>query len=197
MAGRIILWPMNLSSLVEQYGYAAVFVGALVEGETLLLVGGYAAHRGLLELPEVMLAAFAAGALGDQLLFWLGRRHGARLFARFPALARRTQRVQDLLTRHPNAAIVSVRFLYGLRAAGPAVLGALGVSPRKFVLLNLLGAGLWAAVFGAIGYQFGYAMQWLLADLRLIEEGVLLAVLLAGLVWAVWRWRKRSAAFGG
>jgi len=188
---------MNLSSLVEHYGYAAVFVGALVEGETLLLVAGYAAHRGLLQLPGVMLAAFAAGALGDQLLFWLGRRHGARLFARFPALARRTQRVQDLLTRHPNAAIVSVRFLYGLRAAGPAALGALGVPPRKFVLLNLLGAALWAAAFGAIGYQFGYAMQWLLADLRSFEEGALLAVLLAALAWAVWRWRKRSAASGG
>ena len=36
---------MNLSSLVEHYGYAAVLVGALTEGETLLLVAGYAAHR--------------------------------------------------------------------------------------------------------------------------------------------------------
>jgi membrane protein DedA with SNARE-associated domain len=189
---------MSLSSLVEHYGYAAVFVGALVEGETLLLVAGYAAHRGLLKLPEVMLAAFVAGTLGDQLLFWLGRRHGARLFARFPALAGHTQRVQDLLARHPNAAIVSVRFLYGLRVAGPAVLGALGVPPRKFVLLNLLGAALWAGAFGAIGYQFGYAMQWLLADLRLFEEGALLAVLLAGLAWALWRWwRKRSSQTRG
>lgn len=40
-------------------------------------------------------------------------------------------------------------------------------------------------------------MQWLLADLRLFEEGALLAVLLAGLAWALWRWRKRAAQTRG
>jgi membrane protein DedA with SNARE-associated domain len=27
------------------YGYLAVFLGTLLEGETILLLGGYAAHR--------------------------------------------------------------------------------------------------------------------------------------------------------
>jgi len=59
---------MSISSLIEHYGYAAVFAGSFAEGESVLLAAGFAAHRGLLELPLVMLAAFVAGTLGDQLL---------------------------------------------------------------------------------------------------------------------------------
>ena len=37
---------MDLAALVTQYGYAAVAVGCLLEGETVLLLAGFAAHRG-------------------------------------------------------------------------------------------------------------------------------------------------------
>jgi membrane protein DedA with SNARE-associated domain len=182
---------MNVSSLVEQYGYAMVFVGALSEGESVLLAAGFAAHRGLLKLTQVMGLAFVAGTLGDQLCFWLGRRYGERLFARFPSIARQAHRLQPLLARHPNASILSVRFLYGLRTAGPIALGALGVPRLKFALLNMLGAALWAVGVTALGYQFGNAMQWLLDDLRAVEEVLLVALLVAGLAWTLYRHLRR------
>jgi membrane protein DedA with SNARE-associated domain len=188
---------MNLSSLVEQYGYFAVFVGALAEGESLLLAAGYAAHRGWLNLPEVVLAAFAGGMLGDLFFFWLGRTRGERLMARHPQVARHAQRMRGLLQRHPNSAILSVRFLYGLRTAGPIALGALGVPVRRFVLLNLLGALLWASLFTALGFQFGDTLQWWLDDLRGIEEAVLGGLLLAGVLWTLWRWRRGQRTKAG
>lgn len=178
---------MTLSSLVAQYGLRAVFFGALAEGESVLLVAGYAAHRGLLKLPEVMLVAFVAGTLGDQLYFFLGRRFGPRLFARFASLSRQAQRVQPLLNRYPNALILGIRFIYGLRTAGPIAMGAMGVPGLKFVALNMLGAAIWAALIAALGYQFGVTMQWLLDDLRTIEEDLLAGLLLAGLAWAIVR----------
>jgi membrane protein DedA with SNARE-associated domain len=57
---------VNLPGLVEQYGYAAVFVGALAEGESVLLAAGFAAHRGLLHLPTVVATAAVAATIGDQ-----------------------------------------------------------------------------------------------------------------------------------
>ena len=166
---------MSVSALVAQYGYAFVFAGALAEGESVLLAAGFAAHRGMLKLHVVMAVAFVAATLGDQLCFYLGRRHGPQLLA-----------------RHPNAAILSLRFLYGLRTAGPIALGALGVSRGRFALLNLLSAALWALGFSLLGYQFGQAMQWLLKDLRAVEEAVLVAMLCAALAWTLWRhWRAR------
>jgi membrane protein DedA with SNARE-associated domain len=182
---------MTLASLVEQYGYAAVFVGALAEGESLLLAAGYAAHRGWLKLPEVMLVAFVASTLGDQFFFFLGRARGRDLMARFPKVGGHAQRVRRLLERYPNSAILSVRFLYGLRIAGPIALGAFGVSARRFVLLNMLGAAIWACAVAAIGYQFGNALQWWLDDLRRVEEAALGLLLAAGVLWTVYRYRHR------
>ncbi len=181
---------MSVSALVAQYGYAFVFAGALAEGESVLLAAGFAAHRGLLKLPEVMAVACVAGTLGDQLYFHLGRRHGARLLARFPSLQAQVKRVEPMLARHPNAAILSLRFLYGLRTAGPIALGALGVSRWRFTLLNLLSAALWALAFSLLGYQFGNALQWLLPELRAVEETALVAVLAAALAWSLWRRRR-------
>ena len=81
----------TLQSLVENYGYYAVFVGTFLEGETILIMAGFAAHSGYLALPWVMLVAFFGGLLGDQLCFFLGRRHGRRILQRFPKLRARAK----------------------------------------------------------------------------------------------------------
>jgi membrane protein DedA with SNARE-associated domain len=60
---------MAVESLIEEYGYIAVFVGAFLEGETVLVLAGFAAHRGHLDLPRVITMAMFAGWLGDQLYF--------------------------------------------------------------------------------------------------------------------------------
>ena len=181
---------MSVSALVAQYGYAFVFAGALAEGESVLLAAGFAAHRGMLKLHVVMAVAFVAATLGDQLCFYLGRRHGPQLLARFPVLQAQVKRIEPMLARHPNAAILSLRFLYGLRTAGPIALGALGVSRGRFALLNLLSAALWALGFSLLGYQFGHALDRLAPQLRSAEEIVLLALLGAAVSWTLWRRRR-------
>jgi membrane protein DedA with SNARE-associated domain len=183
---------MDLGALLAQHGYAFVFLGALAEGETVLLLAGFAAHRGLLQLPVVMAVAFVAATLSDQVLFYLGRQHGARLLARRPSLSLHVQRLQPLLRKHPNVAVLSVRFLYGLRTAGPVALGMLGVSRWRFALLNLLSAAVWSVAFCLLGFQFGNALQWLFDDLRAVEETLLAAMLAAIVAWALWRRRRRA-----
>jgi hypothetical protein len=79
--GHLALWIplynpyMNIAALIAQYGYAAAFLGPLFEGETVLLLAGYAAHRGYLDF------AGLGAVTGDQFFFWLGRRH-AKINAR-------------------------------------------------------------------------------------------------------------------
>lgn len=59
------LWSPN----IEHFGYLAILVGTLLEGETFLILGGFAAHRGYLDLSLVILSAFLGTVLGDQLFY--------------------------------------------------------------------------------------------------------------------------------
>jgi membrane protein DedA with SNARE-associated domain len=182
-----------ISAFVASYGYLAVFLGTLIEGETVLFAAGYAAHRGLLAWPVVLVVAFAGAILGDQLAFVLGRWKGEQLLSRFPALARGRPKVCELLERYAALFILTNRFLYGLRIAGPVLLGMSHVARLRFALLNALGAVLWAIVVSGAGYAFGFAMNALIADMKLVEESVFVAIMALGaLLWLWYHLRNRA-----
>ena len=172
-----------LEQWIHDWGYAAVAVGAFAEGETVLLAAGYAAHRGLLHWWLVVVVAAVAATLGDQFFYWIGRSWGARVLARFPRLAAQFPRVESLLRRYPHWAIIGVRFLYGLRIAGPIIIGMAGVTPGRFALFNALGALIWAPMFAGLGWMFGQALSVLSGQVQRVETGLLLLLILVLVVW--------------
>jgi membrane protein DedA with SNARE-associated domain len=185
---------LHLGHLLTQYGYLALFIGCLLEGETLLILAGYAAHRGYLSFPLVVMLAAIAGALGDQIFFFLGRIYGIRVIRHFPDAKVRVARFNHRLLRYHRRLIVAVRFMYGLRVLGPIIIGNNDEVPtRRFIVYNLLGAILWAGVFAGVGYLFGPGMRKLIADIRQYEAlaaGLLLLVVL--LWWARYRYRNKA-----
>src|ERR1700704_1451487 len=114
---------MDLSELIETYGYVVVLVGTLLEGESVLLLAGYAAYSGLLELHSVIAVAVFGSFMGDQLWFFLGRTRGVSLLAKSPTSAAPAVRAQDLLDKYHTPIILALRFLYGLRTVLPFVIG--------------------------------------------------------------------------
>jgi membrane protein DedA with SNARE-associated domain len=177
---------LDLNALLATYGYWMVFVGCLLEGETVLILGGMAAHQQALQFWTVLALAILGGVLGDQLLFWSGRYFGARLLPRLKRHQGAIDRVSGLIERYPSTSVFAVRFLYGMRLVGPLVIGASGLSPWRFALLNLLGATVWATLFVSAGYWAGEALQQLFGDLKPyrlpIVIGVVLLVAAAALV---------------
>jgi len=186
---------MDFPALVESYGYAAVFIGAFLEGETILALGGLAASRGYLDFLTVTLVALIAGFLGDQLFFFLGRRHGRALLRRFPHWQQRARRFDALLARWHGPLIVALRFMYGLRILGPVLLGMGGCPAGKFMAYNFLGACLWAPLIAGLGYAFGSMLESVLHDLQHAEAGAAaLLVLLALTLTLVHHLRERRAS---
>jgi len=186
---------MTLATLIQEYGYAAVFAGTFIEGETVLILAGFAAHRGYLALPWIMVTAMLGSLLGDQLFFFLGRRYGTRLLQRFSILEARARRMRALLDRYHLPVILGVRFLYGLRTVGPMVIGMSHVPWPRFFLLNLLGAMVWAIAVTSVGYLFGEALSLFMADMRHYEAvlfGVIAALGIA--LWLLYRWRQRHTS---
>jgi len=181
-----------IRTFIDQYGYLAVFLGAVLEGETVLTVAGFAAHRGYLALHWVIGAAALGGFLGDQIGYWLGRTRWPGLAPRFPSLQRAEKKVHGLLDHHSLWIIVVIRFTYGLRIAGPIVIGASRVGPLRFTILNLIGAILWATLIAGLGYAFGQALALMLEDVKKYEEVALAGIVVLGLaVWLYHRIRTR------
>ncbi|MCW8858357.1 MAG: DedA family protein [Deltaproteobacteria bacterium] len=182
-----------METWIEHYGYLAVLVGTFLEGETILILAGFAAHRGYLELPWIIAAAFVGTLFGDQLFFFLGRRHSDFLLKRKPHWKPRMERVQNLINNYKILIIISFRFLYGLRTVTPFALGMSQVPLRLFITLNVLGALVWAVVIGVAGYLFGQALESFLGDLKHYEYRVLLGLAGVGLiVWLIHFWRSRK-----
>ena len=183
---------MTLSTLIETHGYWVLALGCLLEGETVLVLAGFAAHRGYLDPLAVVGIAALAGFSSDQFYFWLGRRHGAAVLARWPSVARQADRVHRLLERFHAAVIIGVRFAYGLRVAGPLLIGTTPLAGWHFALLNAAGALLWAVLIAGLGWVFGSAAEAALAQIRHLEGWLLLGLLAAGLLlWWVRRQRAR------
>jgi len=178
----------DLPALLHQYGYLLIFLGTFVEGETLLMLGGYFAHSGYLELGRVIATAFVAAVCGDQLFFHIGRNHATRLFQRFPRLHDKVLIAVQRAERHQNLVVLGMRFLWGLRIALPLAMGMTRMNGRKFFWLNLLSAAVWAALFASLGYGASKLVSQVIEDLHRYEwwiAGGLLcgALLVLGIRW--------------
>jgi len=187
-----------LDALISQYGYLAILVGTFLEGETILVLGGLAAHHGLLSLPGVIFAAFVGSLLSDQLFFFLGRRHGEGWLARRPQWQPRVQRARELLNRHTTIVILSFRFLYGLRNVTPFALGLSNVPTMRFVVLNALGAALWSVAITLLGWSLGEVAKEMLGHIEHYERGIGAAIIVIGMLLWVWHHvaRRRRAGDG-
>lgn len=189
---------MTLTELLDRYGYVAVLIGTFVEGETILVMAGFAAHQGYLSLPFVMLAAFVGSLAGDQLAFFAGRRYSAALLRRFPRLLPGVRRAQDLLLRYGTPLLLGFRFVYGIRNVTPIAAGSSPISVFRFLGLNAVGAALWSCAVAYAGYAFGHGFELVLERAKFYEEHAL--VVLAGIgavvALAFWLTRGRRRAAG-
>ena len=178
---------LDLPALIQSHGYLVLVIGCLLEGEALLALAGFAAHQGYLHLPTVIAVATAAGFAGDQIFFWIGRRHGDWALARLPSASTHVQRVHRLVERRGVLVVVLVRFAYGLRIAGPVIIGTSRFSAAQFAVYNALGAMLWATLIASLGWLFGRTVERLLGDIHRFELWAVGLALLAFVIWLVHR----------
>jgi len=173
---------------------AAAFVGLAIPGETAMLLGGFLAFQGRVNL-AVMMAAGAAGAVvGDSIGYEIGRRFGEPL--KHSRLGRRVgqdrwARGEAYLRAKGGRAVFLGRFVGVLRALVPALAGMSRMPYRTFLPWNAAGGVIWAPGFVFLGYLAGSSYRQVeriagRASLLLL----LLVVIVGGVVLAA-RWVAR------
>jgi membrane protein DedA with SNARE-associated domain len=191
--------PESLDALapyLQQYGYAAVFGALLLEsfglplpGETMLIAGALLAARGGMHLVPLLLSAWAAAVLGDNIGYAIGRFGGRRLITRYGrrvgVTAARLDRVEGFFRHYGGWIVIVARFFELLRQLNGVVAGSVGMSWWRFFSYNALGGALWVSAWGigvyTIGERLGALAPWIrrlgylaigLAALGLIVAGV-------------------------
>ncbi|MBL8676986.1 MAG: DedA family protein, partial [Alphaproteobacteria bacterium] len=104
-----------MQEFIETWGYFAVFLGSLVEGESVIFAAGFLAHEGYLSLTKIILVSFTGTLIADQALYQVGRYYGGHLLDRFPSLKPKADRAFYLLKRYDTLFILTFRFIYGIR----------------------------------------------------------------------------------
>lgn len=183
---------MDINRLIAENGtwfYLIAFAWTFLEGETIVLFAGFAAAQGLISPVPLVCATWLGSFCGDQSYFWLGRRFGHRLMARFPNWRGRVAAVLKWLERYDAGFILSFRFIYGVRNLSSFALGLSAVGWQRFCSLNFVAAGVWAVSFVALGYCLGHAFRAALGDVARSFSLVMLAAfaVFAGGVWLVHR----------
>ena len=169
----------NLEELINTWGYGVVFAAMVLEsaglplpGETVTLLGGYAAGSGHLNLAGVIAAASSGAMVGDSIGYWVGRRAGWPLLLRVGRLLRQspeqmeTLRIQFL--NHAGKAVLLGRFVAVLRVVAGPMAGAVGMPYGRFLVFNCTGALLWATTMVSLAWLGG---RWI--PFQRMVEGVL------------------------
>jgi membrane protein DedA with SNARE-associated domain len=180
--------------LIQKFGYLAVLLGTLVEGEIFLALGGVFARQGLMNMWIVIIMAMAGSFLSHGIFFFLGRWRGQALIKSFPKLQAGYPKAQALAQRFGPACIVIVQFLYGMRLVTSLVLGTLRLKTLSFILWQLLAVSIWAVGMAAAGYTFGAAIQYLVSRLEifLTVTAAVIIILISAYRW-LWSWTERQA----
>ena len=137
---------------------AAAFVGLVFPGETALVVGGFLAFRGKVNLPVLIAVAVAAAIVGDSIGYEIGRVVGPAL--RRSRLGRRVgdarwERAAEYVRAKGGRAVFLGRWVGVLRALVPMLAGMSGMRYRTFLPANVAGALTWAPAVVLLGYAAG------------------------------------------
>ena len=151
--------------LVGAFAFAetGAFVGLVVPGETVMLLGGAVAGQGAIDIYLLIALAWFAAWAGDTTSFFLGRRLGREFVIRngprFGISHERFEKVEDYFSRHGGKTIFIGRFISLVRAFAPFIAGSSGMRYRAFVPYSILGTGLWASAHILIGYFFSRSID--------------------------------------
>jgi membrane protein DedA with SNARE-associated domain len=188
----------SIQALVGQWGYLGILVfvllgnfGLPVPEESVLWVAGYLVWQGGFQLPLVLLVGIVSAVAGDSLGYWVGRRYGQSVVARYGLWARltppRVETMRRFIQRYGPVAVFLSRFVIGLRFLAGPLAGSVDLSWRSFLLANVLGALVYVPIMVGMGYAVGVGLggyvEPIWRTVAAAQQSVLLGAVLLGLLY--------------
>jgi len=188
---------------IERYGYAAVFGGVMVEsfgipapGQSLVMAGALLAAQGEMHIALLLLTAWSAAVIGDNIGYAIGHFGGRRLVLRHGRYvgvrADHLERVEHFFARYGGGIVVVARFFEVLRQLNGVIAGTAGMPWWRFLVFNAAGAALWVGLWGMGVFYLGRHMEQVLGVFKRFEPYVVAIGVLALVGLAVFLFWRRA-----
>jgi membrane-associated protein len=173
------------------FGEAAFFVGFVLPGETAVLLGGFLASQGHLNVVTLILLVVICAILGDTVGYEVGRHLGPRVLQLGPLQKHhvRLEKAQDMLRHRGGPAVFLGRWTAFFRAVMPGIAGLSQMRYRVFLFWNALGGIAWGVTFSLVGYFAGASYARVASTMGKGSAIVVGLLVITGLV--LWRVRRK------
>jgi membrane protein DedA with SNARE-associated domain len=178
--------------LLKEYGYIILFLWSILEGEMGLIMAGIMTHTGDMQYFMTVFVAGLGGFTGDQIYFYIGRFNKGFIHRKLHKQRLKFAIAHLLLKKYGWPIIFMQRYMYGLRTVIPMSIGITKYSAKKFALINLLSAWVWAAITITPAYLLGDHILDLLIVAK--EHWYFALPVAGGFLYAVHRYFSRLEA---
>jgi undecaprenyl-diphosphatase len=160
-------------------------IGLFVPGTVVMFGIGAMVAAGTMELVPTLIWAVIGAVIGDVSSYYIGRHYHQQLremwpFRKYPNLIARGV---DFFHQHGGKSVVLARFAGPVRPLLPAVAGMLDMPARRFMLVNIFSALLWAPAYLLPGLLFGASLG---VATEIAGRLALLLIILVALLWFSW-----------
>jgi membrane protein DedA with SNARE-associated domain/rhodanese-related sulfurtransferase len=178
---------LDLVDLVTRWGVPLVIAAVLLEqgglplpAAPLMVVAGALAGAGTMRPEHVLAAALAACLVADHFWFAVGRRAGRRVLGTICKLSLSpdtcVRQTDDLIARHGLSLLVVAKFIPAVSAVAIPTVAAMGISWRRFILFDGVGAVLWSGAYIGAGMIFSREVTRLLDSMSVVGGYAVLIV---------------------
>ncbi|MBI5065907.1 bifunctional DedA family/phosphatase PAP2 family protein [Candidatus Woesearchaeota archaeon] len=186
-------WIILLASLLE----ATPIFGLLAPGQLMVILGGFLAKQGILDIGDVIFVAIVGAILGDLMGYVLGKKYGYSFITRFGRYfffkKEHFDKTKKLMNQHTGKTLVIGRFNSLTRAFGPFIAGSTKIPFMKFLTYNIVGGVCWAVSFVLLGYIFGKSYE---VASKYLGKFILIAIILSLIIIYLYRFvNKRKHIF--
>jgi membrane-associated protein len=166
-----LMTDQMLPEIIRNYGiwvYLIIFTIIALEeglifaiflpGASLIFIAGTVAGAGQLDLVSVLIVIICGAILGSTLNYWLGHSVGLPLFQkRFPHLIREEHldKTAHYFETYGGRTIFFARFIPVVRTFSPFLAGVGNMHFQRFVLFNVMSAGIFSTSIALAGYLLG------------------------------------------
>lgn len=143
-------------------GEALLVIGLFVPSTAVLVGAGILVGTGHLHFWPIFFATTVGAIAGDQISFWAGKLYGERLKLKWP-LNRYPQLVakgEDFVRGHGGKSIAIGRFVPGVKAVIPGIVGMLGMGQVYFASINVFSGIAWSALHLVPGVLIGQGLAF-------------------------------------